>query len=152
MAELTDEQLKEIRARYTQAEALMPCSMEAEVIAASLADIPALLDLVDSQNSDLMNYAKTIAELEAQVAELQREKERWQEAELALGDAYLRLRKKIGRAAFETPTAPTREQVWSQTEAALDALQRQLTERVVNCPKCGVVAELFPSEGDQGSE
>lgn len=51
--------------------------------------------------------------LERQQAELHR----WRAAEQALGAAYLRLRTALN--AFDTPTAPTAEQVWERTEAAL---------------------------------
>lgn len=44
------------------------------------------------------------------------------EAEHALSAAYVRLRSKIGMAAFNTPDAPTPEQVWKQTELALDLM------------------------------
>ncbi len=37
----------------------------------------------------------------------------------ALSEAYLRLRVLIGDEAFKTPHAPTAEQVWNITEAAL---------------------------------
>lgn len=39
----------------------------------------------------------------------------------ALSDAYVRLRAKIP-GAFDTPHAPTAEQVWDVTEKALDRL------------------------------
>lgn len=44
----------------------------------------------------------------------------------ALYSAYLRLREKIGHAAFNTPYAPTPEQVWETTEAALDAQMAEI--------------------------
>lgn len=42
------------------------------------------------------------------------------QAEHSLSDAYLRLRKKL--KAFNTPFAPTTEEVWSHTESKLDQL------------------------------
>lgn len=48
----------------------------------------------------------------------------WRDAELALGKAYLRLRQIIGPLAFQTPEAPSREQVWETTENALRARLR----------------------------
>lgn len=49
----------------------------------------------------------------------------WQEAETELGQAYLRLRHIIGHGAFNTPHAPTPEQVWETTEQALLALVKE---------------------------
>lgn len=54
---------------------------------------------------------------------LEDERDRWKEAEQSLGAAYLRLRELIGQPAFDTPTGPTREQVWVTTEAALTVLR-----------------------------
>lgn len=39
-----------------------------------------------------------------------------------LSEAYLRLRDLIGKEAFDTPHAPTCEQVWETTEEALKKL------------------------------
>ena len=44
--------------------------------------------------------------------------ELFKKAEYDLSNAYLRLRKKL--RAFDTPYAPTGEQVWSHTEQKLD--------------------------------
>lgn len=49
------------------------------------------------------------------VAELRADRNKWQEAEMALGSAYLDLQRILG--AFDTPHAPTRSQIWACTEA-----------------------------------
>lgn len=53
------------------------------------------------------------------------EAEEWRRAERRLSEAYVRLRKMIP-GAFDTPHAPTYEQVWQTTEAALATLTQAL--------------------------
>ena len=67
-----------------------------------------------------------------------------QVAEHKLSDAYVRLRKKIP-GALSTPTAPTPEQVWAVTEAALDGLSAEhkraveaLRERMIRFGRTGL--------------
>jgi hypothetical protein len=70
-------------------------------------DLAALLREVRAEAGAL-----ALAEAEAEVA-------RWRDMEHKLGAAYLRLRTGIGQKAFDTPHAPTGEQVWETTERAL---------------------------------
>jgi hypothetical protein len=54
------------------------------------------------------------------VEALRAERDKWDEAENALGVAYLKLRSILN--AFDTPHAPTREQVWKHTEECARSL------------------------------
>lgn len=58
---------------------------------------------------------------EEKVKWLQAELEKWKISGQKLSDAYLRLRAMIP-GAFDTPFAPTPEQVWRTTEDALSKL------------------------------
>ena len=71
-------------------------------------------------------YVTRIAALERQCATLAAEVDSQRVRERALSDAYLRLRQLIGRKAFDTPHAPTVEQVWTTTEIALADLVAQV--------------------------
>jgi hypothetical protein len=73
-------------------------------------------------------YQQRIAALERQSATLAAEVDRQRERERALSAAYLRLRQLIGQRAFDTPPAPTAEQVWAVTENALIELTTQLNQ------------------------
>lgn len=53
----------------------------------------------------------------------------FKQAEKGLSDAYIRLRQKLN--AFETPHAPTPEQIWKHTEDKLDDLKAE-NERLAN--------------------
>lgn len=53
-----------------------------------------------------------------EVQHLYEELQKWKIAETNLSNAYLRLREMIP-GALDTPYAPTAEQVWAITEAAL---------------------------------
>lgn len=71
----------------------------------------------------------TYEELEARVVELEKSlgeaRKQWDEfleAEHKLSDAYLRIRKILN--AFQTPYAPTPEQIYQHTEAKLAALEK----------------------------
>jgi len=71
-------------------------------------------------------YQQRIAALERQCATLAAEVDNQRAREHALSDAYLRLRRIIGKRAFDTPHAPTAEQVWTTTEIALAELVAQV--------------------------
>lgn len=60
------------------------------------------------------------------VARIAKERDELLASEHKLSDAYIRLRTKL--AAFDTPEAPTPEQVYTNTEAKLDALIKQRDE------------------------
>ena len=66
-----------------------------------------------------------IAELEAELAVERLRTEKFVQAEHRLSKAYIRLRELIP-GAFDTPFAPTAEQVWAHTEACLKKLQAEL--------------------------
>jgi hypothetical protein len=53
-----------------------------------------------------------------------RDLQRWKTAETELSNAYLRLRRLIP-GAFDTPHAPTPNEVWAVTEEALKRLVAQ---------------------------
>jgi hypothetical protein len=70
-------------------------------------------------DDDLVALALAVTQARAQID--------WKEAAQELSAAYLRLRAFIP-GAFDTPHAPTREQVWDTTEAALHRLKATMTE------------------------
>jgi len=93
----------------------------------------AISDLNDLINEKGRSWKAENAELTEKVRGLEAEnaktKKHWQElieAEHALSDAYIRLRSKL--KAFDTPFAPTCEQVWKHTEQKLDALLAENAE------------------------
>ena len=65
---------------------------------------------------------------DAEITRLEAEVVTWRLAEHNLSRAYLRLRKLIP-GAYDTPTAPTGEQVWAITEQALRVALRQKPKR-----------------------
>ncbi len=60
------------------------------------------------------------------IAEVTKQRNELLHVERNLSDAYIRLRAKLN--AFDTPWAPTPEQVYSHTEAKLDELIKQRDE------------------------
>lgn len=60
-----------------------------------------------------------------------RDLQEWKAAETDLSNAYLRLRRMIP-GALDTPSAPTKEQVWATTEAALARALRPTTPAVTS--------------------
>lgn len=60
-----------------------------------------------------------------ELTDLKSDLEKYKEAEAALSRAYIRLRDMIP-GAFDTPHAPSREQVWETTEHALQCLLQRV--------------------------
>lgn len=90
---------------------------------------------------------KRIRQLEELNRVLSAEVDAQRQREHALSNAYLRLRRLIGRRAFDTPHGPTGEQVWEVTETALrelvndaDAMRTIVAHAssMFTCPDCSV--------------
>lgn len=77
---------------------------------------------IDYQVTQITERDERIRQLERINAALAAEIDTRRVYEHALSDAYLRLRRLIGRRAFDTPHGPTGEQVWATTETALREL------------------------------
>lgn len=60
------------------------------------------------------------------IEHIEKQRDEFMASERNLSDAYIRLREKL--SAFDTPTAPTAEQVYAHTEAKLDRLLEQRDE------------------------
>lgn len=80
------------------------------------------------------------------VRKLERQRDELLDAEHALSDAYLRLRRKLN--AFDTPTAPTAEQVWSHTEAKLDEVIKQRDELLAALEKQACSTAYYNGHSD----
>lgn len=102
-------------------------------------------------NHDYEAALKRILQLERLNATLSAEIDAQRQREQALSEAYLRLRRLIGRRAFDTPHGPTAEQVWTTTEIALAALvaeinrMRPVVEAAIEWKKYG----LAESDNDE---
>ena len=81
------------------------------------------------------SWFNPLCDMAARTERAEAELAKWKDAERRLSDAYLRLRGILG--AWETPNAPTAEQVWVHTEAkarelaeAHDHYQPQIDEGI----------------------
>lgn len=83
--------------------------------------------------------------LRAEVEQLRAEVKMWSSAEAELSKAYLRLRAIIP-GAFDTPHAPSREQVWQVTE---DALKKVLGSGTAAAPVAWIYEIASEKRGDE---
>jgi hypothetical protein len=75
-----------------------------------------------SQHLPYQNLRDDYDKLQAELGRVRQQFNTMRDAEHALSDAYVRLRKMIP-GAFDTPYAPTGEQIWKHTEACLERLR-----------------------------